>query len=89
MAEQAIAQASVEQADLVCFPECYIPGYRGTGKHVPPPDPVFLERAWSVIASAAARANLAVVLGCERVVNGAVLITALVINRDGTIAVFL
>ena len=88
LAEQAIAQASVEQADLVCFPECYIPGYRGMGKLVQPPDPVFLERAWSVIASAAARASLAVVLGTERVVDGAVTITALVINRDGTIAGF-
>ena len=39
LAEHAIAQASVERAGLVCFPECYIPGYRGMGKHVPPPDP--------------------------------------------------
>jgi len=37
-----------------------------------------------VIASAAAKANLAVVLGTERFVDGALLITALVINRDGT-----
>ena len=55
---------------------------------MPPPDPVFLERAWSAIAAAAAKANLAVVLGTERVVDGALLITALVINRDGTIAGF-
>ena len=58
------------------------------GKAAPPADPVFLERAWSVIASAAAKANLAVVLGTERVVDGALLITALVINRDGTITGF-
>jgi predicted amidohydrolase len=87
-AEQAIAQASSEGAGLICFPECYVPGYRLMGKRVPPPDPVFLERAWSRIASAAARADLAVVLGTERVVNGALLITALIINRDGTIAGF-
>jgi len=88
LAEQAIAQASIERGDLICFPECFIPGYRGMGKSGPPPDPVFLERAWSVIAAAAAKANLAVVLGTERVVGGALLITALVINRDGTIAGF-
>jgi predicted amidohydrolase len=58
------------------------------GKAVPPVDPVFLARAWAVIASAAAKANLAVVLGTERVVDGALLITALVINRDGTLAGF-
>ena len=84
LAEHAIAQASVERAGIICFPECFVPGYRGMGKLVPPPDPAFLERAWSAIQSAAAKANLAVVLGTERVVDGALLITALVINRDGT-----
>jgi predicted amidohydrolase len=88
LAERAIAQASIEQADLICFPECFIPGYRRTGKPAPPPDPVFLERAWSVIASAAAKADLAVILGTERVLDGGLLITALVINRDGTMAGF-
>jgi len=88
LAEQAIAQASIERASLICFPECFVPGYRGLGKSVPPPDPAFLERAWSTIQAAAAKANLAVVLGTERVVDGALLATALVINRDGTIAGF-
>jgi len=88
MAEQAIAQASIERAGLICFPECFTPGYRGMGKPVPPPDPAFLERAWSAIAAAAAKATIAVVLGTERVVDDALLATALVINRDGTIAGF-
>ena len=88
LAEQAIAQASIERAGLICFPECFIPGYRLMGKTVPPPDPAFLERAWSAIGAAAAKANLAVVLGTERMVDHALFITALVINRDGTIAGF-
>jgi predicted amidohydrolase len=88
LAKQAIAQASIERADLICFPECFVPGYRLLGKTVPPPDPAFLERAWSTIAAAAAKANLAVVLGTERVVDGALRITALVIDRDGAIAGF-
>jgi predicted amidohydrolase len=87
-AEQAIAQASSENAGLICFPECFIPGYRGMGKQPPPPDAIFLQQAWSTIAAAAAKANLAVILGTERVVNGSLLITALVVNRDGTIAGF-
>jgi hypothetical protein len=58
------------------------------GKSVPPPDPAFLDRAWSAIAAAAAKANLAVVLGTERLVDHALFITALVINRDGTVAGF-
>jgi predicted amidohydrolase len=88
LAEQAIAQASIERAGLICFPECFVPGYRGVEKRIPPPDPAFLERAWSAIAAAAAQARLAVVLGTERVVDGALLATALVISRDGTIAGF-
>jgi predicted amidohydrolase len=87
LAERAIAQASVAGAGIICFPECFVPGYR-VGKAVPPPDPAFLERAWSVIAAAAAKANVAVILGTERIVDNALLATALVIHRDGTIAGF-
>jgi len=88
LAGQAIAQASLQGARLICFPECYVPGYRGVGKPVPPPDPEFLQRAWSAIAAAAAKANITVVLGTERFVDGALVITALVINHDGSIAGF-
>ena len=88
LAEQAIAQASMESAGLICFPECFVPGYRGMGKSMPPPDRAFLERAWCAIAAAAAKATLAVVLGTERIVDDTLLITVLVINPDGTIAGF-
>jgi len=43
LAEQAIDQASIKGARIICFPECSVPGYRGIGKPVPPPDPEFLE----------------------------------------------
>lgn len=88
LAEQAIAEASNERAGLICFPECFTPGYRGCGKVVPPPHPEFLERAWSAIAGAAKKAAIAVVLGTERVLDNALLATALVVNSDGTIAGF-
>ena len=87
-AERAIAEAGAARADIVCFPEAYVPGYRLMGPRVPPPDPAFLERAWSRIAAAAANAHVAVVLGTERVVDGELRISALVINRDGTTAGF-
>jgi len=88
LAEQAIAQAAGERAGIVCFPECYVPGYRLMGKRVAPPDAGFLERAWSAIAEAAAKTGVTVALGTERAENGKLFITALVINRDGTIAGF-
>ena len=89
LAEKAIAQASNERAGIICFPECFVPGYRGLGKPVPAPDTAFLERAWSAVRAASAKSNIAVILGTERIVDGALLITALIINRDGTIAAFL
>ena len=84
----AVVEASQNGARIICFPECFVPGYRGIGKSVPPPDPEFLERAWSVIALAAAKGNITVVLGTERLVDGALVATALVIDPDGSIAGF-
>jgi predicted amidohydrolase len=85
---EAIQDASAAQAGIVCFPECYVPGYRTPTRSVPPPDEAFLERAWSEIAAAAGKAGIAVILGTERIVNGELLATALVINADGSIAGF-
>jgi len=82
-AQHAIGEAGAERADVVCFPESFVPGYRGLGKTVPPPDAAFLERAWGSVAAAAAKADVAVVLGTERVVDGALRISALVVGRDG------
>jgi len=88
LAVQAVAQASVERAGIICFPECYVPGYRYFGKVAPPADAAFLERAWSTVAAAAAKVNIAVVLGTERLLDDGLRITALVINADGTRAGF-
>ena len=88
LAEEAIAEAAKGEAEIVCFPECFVPGYRGIDKQVLPPDPAFLERAWSRIAAAAKSAGLTVILGTERVIDDAVVATALVIYPDGTRAGF-
>jgi predicted amidohydrolase len=92
LSENAVAQAGGERADIICFPECFVPGYRADGKRVPPPDANFLERAWNAIGAAAGAANVAVVLGTERLVptssGDALLASALVVNRDGTLAGF-
>ena len=83
LAQQTIADAGVNGADIVCFPECFVPGYRTARSKLPPPDGAFLERAWSTVAASAAKANVAVILGTERVVGGALLISTLVIDKSG------
>ncbi len=83
-----MAQASGEGAELVCFPECFVPGYRAAGKAMPPPNTVFLDRAWSAVTESAARAGITVILGTERIVDGGLLASALVIQRGGAIAGF-
>ncbi len=88
LAEQAIGQAGADRADIICFPECYVPGYRGLDMQVAPPDATFLDRAWSRIAAAAAQANVAVILGTERIDGDRVVPAVLVINRDGSVAGF-
>lgn len=86
LAVRAVAEAGTRGADVVCFPECFVPGYRSAARPMPPPDAAFLERAWSTVAAAAGRANVAVVLGTERVVDGALIPCALVVGRDGSVA---
>lgn len=88
LAQHAIAEAARGGAEIVCFPECFVPGYRASNKNVAPPDTAFLERAWSTIAAAAANANLTVILGTERMMGEGVVPTAVVINPDGTTAGF-
>jgi predicted amidohydrolase len=88
LAEEAIAGASAAGAGLVVFPECFIPGYRAPGKHVPDPDQAFLTRAWSAAAAACARAGIVAVVGTERFVGDSLRLTALVIDADGSTAGF-
>lgn len=84
----AIGEAARKGAQLVCFPECFVPGYRGLGRQPPPPDAEFLEHAWGQARTAAASAKIAVVLGTERVVAEGLLISAIVIDRQGKILGF-
>jgi predicted amidohydrolase len=88
LAKQAIADASAERADVICFPEAYVPGYRTAAKPLPAADPGFLARAWADIARAALAGDITVILGTERVVAERLLLSALVINRDGSLEGF-
>jgi predicted amidohydrolase len=83
LAQRAVISAGEAGAQLVCFPECYVPGYRRPGTVPPPADAAFLERAWQAVGQAARTAGVAVLLGTERVVAGGVMATVLVIDARG------
>jgi predicted amidohydrolase len=84
----AVEEAGRKGAAIICFPECFVPGYRDIARRVPPPDASFLERAWSAVADAAKRSRVAVVLGTERIVDRQLRASAIVIDADGSIAGF-
>jgi len=86
LATSAVAEAGRRGATVICFPECYVPGYRWPGTATPQPHRAFLERAWAQVADAAALARITVILGTERVTDRGSQITACVINPDGTIS---
>ena len=88
LASQAIHDAGQSKAGIICFPECFVPGYRGLGYVPEAPNAPFLERAWSAVAESTAKAKITVILGTERVVEGIVIASALVINPDGSHAGF-
>jgi predicted amidohydrolase len=86
LATSAIADARRQGATVICFPECFVPGYRWPGSTAPAPDPAFLERAWSGVADAARNARITVILGTERVTDCGLQIAVCVFNPDGTVA---
>ena len=86
LARSGIADAGRRGALVICFPECFIPGYRWPDRTAPPSNPAFLERAWADVADAARTAGITVILGTERVTDRGLQITACVINPDGCVA---
>lgn len=86
LACEAVAEAGRQRAAVICFPECYVPGYRWGRLPFPAPDPAFLTQAWAEVAAAARSAGVAVILGTERITDRGLQVTACVLNPDGTVA---
>jgi predicted amidohydrolase len=84
LAMDAIAEAAKADAKIICFPEAFVPGYRLGPHAVEPCGSQFLEYAVAQISAATRDANLTVILGTERIVQGGLRITSLVLNSDGT-----
>ncbi len=83
--QRFIRQAAECGAEIVCFPECYVPGLRVPGLDVAPHDPAGLEAARGEVAALAKQSGIAVILPMDWDSPAGILNAVFVISGDGTI----
>jgi len=83
--KRLLAEASAQGAEIVCFPEAYLPGLRGQDFEVLPWDQAQQERALQAVAQAARTHAVATILGMERITEAGRQIAACVIDAQGRI----
>jgi len=83
--ERLMSEASSRGAQMVCFPEAYLPGLRGQDFDVFPFDQTQQERALEAVTRLARRHAIATILGMERITDGGRQIVAVVIDAAGEI----
>src|SRR3712207_6296422 len=80
-----LAEAAARGAAIGCFPENYLPGYRGLDFFPPPPDPGAQERALQGVCDRARRHRVAAIMPMEWASPAGLLNLAFVVDADGTI----
>jgi predicted amidohydrolase len=78
-----LSEASAKGAEIVCFPEAYLPGLRGQDFDVWPFDQTQQERAPQAVAQWARTYAVATILGMERLTEAGRQIVACVIDALG------
>jgi predicted amidohydrolase len=78
-----LSEASAQGAEIVCFPEAYIPGLRGQDFEVWPFDRTQQARALRSVAQWARTYAVATILGVERISEAGRQIAAFVIDAQG------
>lgn len=78
-----LAEAAARGAEVVCFPEAYLPGLRGMDFEVPPFERADQERALAAVAGWARTYAVAAILGMERVTEAGRQIAAFVLDARG------
>ena len=83
--ERWLSEASAKGAEIVCFPEAYLPGLRGQDFDVFPFDRTQQERALEAVTSLARQYAVATIMGMERVTDAGRQIAAYVFDACGEI----
>jgi predicted amidohydrolase len=83
--KQLLAEASAQGAQIVCFPEAYLPGLRGQDFEVPAFNQTQQQRALQAVAQWSRAYKLAAILGMERLSEAGRQIVAVVIDAQGQI----
>jgi predicted amidohydrolase len=83
-----LTEAAARGAEIVCFPETYLPGYRGLDFSPPPLDQAAQERALEGICALARRHRTAVIMPMEWTSPAGLLNLAFVVDADGTVQGF-
>jgi len=83
--KRLLSEASAQGAELVCFPEAYLPGLRGQDFEVLPWDRLKQESALKSVAQLARTYAVATILGMESVTDAGRQIVAFVIDAEGQI----
>jgi predicted amidohydrolase len=83
--DRFLAEAATHQVAIVCFPETYVPGLRGQGFDVPPPDQRRQQAALDRICASARRHRVAAIVGMEWETGAGLHNAAFVVTRDGAV----
>src|SRR6185503_9442603 len=83
--KRLLSEASAQGAEIVCFPEAYLPGLRGQDFEVLHFDQTVQERALNAVAHWARTYAVSTVLGMERLTQAGRQIVAFVIDAKGEI----
>ena len=83
--ERLLRDAASRGAEIVCFPEAYLPGLRGLDFEVPPFDKTDEDRALRAVAEWCREHHVATILGMEHITDGGRQIASFVIDAEGTL----
>lgn len=86
--DHSLAGAAAQGAEIVCFPEAYIPGLRGQDFDVLPFDEHRQAQALRGVQEMARRHRIATILGTERITEAGRQIAAFVIDARGEVLGF-